>query len=66
MPNMSGQSAEISDPALLLSRIMYRNERMKTELGEKNDPVKFIKLMAGHNKTELRRLANVLNLDVEV
>ncbi len=42
MPNMSAKATELSDPVDLLARIAYRNERMKTKLAEKDDPVAFV------------------------
>lgn len=65
MPNMSVKASELTDPAELLARVMYRNDRMKTKLSEKDDPVAFITLMAGYNTTDLRRLAEVLDIPVE-
>ena len=48
----------------MLERIVYRNARMLDRLGEKEDPVAFIRLMAGHNRTDLRRLAELLGYDI--
>jgi hypothetical protein len=62
VPNMSAKASDLNDPGELLARIIYRNERMKTKLAEKTNPVAFITLMAGHNRSDLRRLAAVLDV----
>lgn len=62
VPNMSAKASELNDPADLIARIMYRNNRMKTKLVEKDDPVAFVSLMTGFNRTDLRRLADVLGI----
>jgi hypothetical protein len=64
MPNMSSKAAEIDDPFELLERVIYRNARMLDRLGDKDDPVAFVRLMAGHNRTDLRRLAELLGYDL--
>lgn len=61
---MSSKASEISDAGELLERIAYRNARMLDRLGEKDDPVSFVRLMAGHNRTDLRRLAEILDVDL--
>ncbi|HEU4658486.1 MAG TPA: hypothetical protein VFR97_13215 [Capillimicrobium sp.] len=38
---------------------------MLDRLGEKDDPVGFVRLMAGHNRTDLRRLAELMSCDIE-
>jgi hypothetical protein len=48
----------------MLERIIYRNARMLDRLSEKEDPVAFVRLMAGHNRTDLRRLAALLDCDI--
>jgi len=60
MPDMSSRAAEMTDPAALLGRIVYRNDRMLDRLADKDDPVAFVRLMGGHNRTDLRRLAELL------
>lgn len=62
---MSAKASELTDPADLLGRVIYRNQRMMTKLADKDDPVAFVMLMAGHNKADLRRLAEVLGLDAD-
>jgi hypothetical protein len=64
MPNMSSKASEIEDPCEMLERIVYRNARMLDRLGEKDDPVAFVRLMAGHSRTDLRRLAELLGYDI--
>jgi hypothetical protein len=64
MPNMSTKAAEIVDAGELLERIAYRNARMLDRLGDKDDPVAFVRLMSGHNRSDLRRLAEILEVDL--
>lgn len=64
MPNMSAKAAEIDHPSELVQRVIYRNARMLDRLGDKDDPVAFVRLMAGHNRTDLRRLAELLGVDI--
>lgn len=64
MPNMSAKAAEIDDSCELLERVVYRNARMLDRLSDKDDPVAFVRLMAGHNRTDLRRLAELLGCDI--
>lgn len=37
---------------------------MLDRLGEKDDPVAFVRLMAGHTRTDLRRLAELFGYDI--
>ena len=64
MPNMRAKASDIDEPCEMLERIIYRNARMLDRLGDKEDPVKFVRLMAGHNRTDLRRLAELLECDI--
>lgn len=64
MPNMSAKASEVEDPREMLERIVYRNARMLDRLADKDDPVAFVRLMAGHNRTDLRRLAELLGYDL--
>ena len=64
MPNMSTKASEVEDAREMLERIVYRNARMLDRLGDKDDPVAFVRLMAGHNRTDLRRLAELLDYDI--
>ena len=65
MPNMSAKAADVKDPCEMLKRIVYRNARMLDRLDLKDDPVAFVRLMAGHNRSDLRRLAELLDCEVE-
>jgi hypothetical protein len=49
----------------MLERMIYRNARMLDRLGDKDDPVAFVRLMAGHNRTDLRRLAALLDVNAD-
>lgn len=60
MAKMNLKASEIEDPAELVARVLYRTERLLDKLGEKDDPVAFVRLMAGHNKTDLRRAHTLL------
>lgn len=64
MPNMSSKASEIEDAGELVERIAYRNARMLDRLGDKDDPVAFVRLMAGHNRSDLRRLGEILDVDL--
>jgi hypothetical protein len=61
---MSSKAGDIANPHEMLERIIYRNARMLDRLADKNDPVGFVRLMAGHNRTDLRRLAYLLGYDI--
>ena len=65
MPNMRAKASDINDPGEMLERIIYRNARMLDRLGDKDDPVAFVRLMAGHNRTDLRRLAALLDVNID-
>jgi hypothetical protein len=60
MPDMSSKAQDIDDPIVLAERIAYRNSRLLDKLSEKDDPVAFVRLMGGHNKTDLNRLLDLL------
>jgi hypothetical protein len=64
MPNMNAKAADLTEPTELLERVIYRNARMLDRLSDKEDPVGFVRLMAGHNRTDLRRLAELLDHDI--
>jgi hypothetical protein len=55
MPEMSLKASDIDNPRVLIERVAYRTERLLDRLDDKDDPVAFVRLMAGHNKTDLRR-----------
>jgi hypothetical protein len=61
MPEMSLKASEISDPRVLVDRVAYRTERLLDRLDDKDDPVAFVRLMAGHNKSDLRRALELLD-----
>ena len=65
MPNMNAKAADLEDPGELIKRIAYRNKRIATKLPEKDDPVAFIRLMSGHNGTDLRRLALLMDVELD-
>lgn len=60
MPEMSLKASEINDPRELIERVAYRTERLLNRLGEKDDPVAFVRLMAGYTKTDLRRALELM------
>lgn len=64
MPNMSTKAAELDDAGEVLERIVYRNARLLDRLGDKDDPVTFVRLMAGHNRADLLRLSELIEHDV--
>jgi hypothetical protein len=43
-----------------VDRALYRTVRLLEKLEEKNDPVAFVRLMAGHNKADLQRALELL------
>jgi hypothetical protein len=55
MPNMSAKASEVTDPVVLVERAAYRTQRLLDRLDQKDDPVAFVRLMAGHNKSDLAR-----------
>jgi hypothetical protein len=63
---MSSKASEIDDATELVKRIAYRNARMLDRLSDKDDPVAFVRLMAGHNRSDLRRLGEILDIDLSV
>lgn len=60
MPEMNLKASEIDDPTSLVDRALYRTIRLLDKLDEKDDPVGFVRLMAGHNKTDLKRALELL------
>ncbi len=64
MPNMSAKASEIDDPLMLVERVAYRTDRLLDKLSEKDDPVAFVRLMAGHNRTDLRRALELMSYRV--
>jgi hypothetical protein len=62
---MSGKSAEITDAAELLRRIDYRNKRILTRIDRHEDAATFAKNLASRTKSDLRRLAELLNVELD-
>lgn len=65
MANLSVKASSISDPEILLDRIQYRNERLKTKIGPilANAPGhEFARLIliTGHNNSDMNRLREIL------
>jgi hypothetical protein len=60
MPNMSAKASEIDEPLALVERVAYRTDRLLDKLGAEDDPVGFVRLMAGHNRTDLRRALELM------
>jgi hypothetical protein len=60
MPDMNAKASEIIEPRILIDRVAYRNERLLEKLAEKEDPVAFVRIMAGYNKTDLNRALRLL------
>lgn len=61
MPNMSLKAEEIDTPLTLVERVAYRTERLLDKLDGKDDPVAFVRLMAGHNRADLRRTVELMS-----
>lgn len=61
MPQMSLKASDIDDPRVLLDRVAYRTDRLLDRLDDKDDPVAFVRLMAGHNRTDLRRALELID-----
>ncbi len=64
MPDLDTAPDEIGDPKQLLERIAYRNARLLDRLGPEEDPVVFVHEVALTNRTDIRRLAEVLGHDI--
>ena len=64
MPDLDTAPDEIGDPRQLLERIAYRNARLLDRLGHEEDPVMFVHQVALINRTDIRRLADVLGHDI--
>lgn len=61
MPDLTSRASEIDDPRVLVDRAAYRTSRLLDRLDEKDDPVAFVRLMAGHNKTDLSRALELMS-----
>lgn len=64
MVDIEAPAEEVGDPKLLLERIAYRNARLLDSSGGEEDPVAFIHRMSGPNRTDVRRLAELLGYDI--
>jgi alkylated DNA nucleotide flippase Atl1 len=60
MPNMGRKASEIDDPVMLISRVAYRTMRMLDKIDEKDDPAAFVRIMAGHDRADLRRAIELM------
>ena len=60
MPNMSLKANEIDDPMMLVERVAYRTKRMLNKIDEKDDPAAFVRIMAGHDRADLRRMIELM------
>jgi hypothetical protein len=65
MPNLSTKAADIDDPAEMLRRIAYRNKRIITKTATHDDPAAFAKNMAGRTRSDIRRLADLLDVELD-
>jgi hypothetical protein len=64
MPDMDVPAPAIDDPADLLERIALRNARLLDQSGSEADPIAFVQQMAGRNRADLRRLAELIGHDI--
>lgn len=66
MPDLSTKAADITDPAVMLERIAYRNRRIITRVGENGkEPVSFAKNLASRTRSDIRRLAELLDVELD-
>jgi hypothetical protein len=65
MPNLSTKATDITDPAEMLRRIAYRNKRIITKAATHDDPAAFAKNMAGRTRSDIRRLADLLGVELD-
>jgi hypothetical protein len=64
MASLSAKAADITDPAEMLRRIAYRNARIITRTDKHNDPAKFAKHLASRTRSDIRRLAELLGVEL--
>ena len=64
MTSLSKKAAEIADPAEMLRRIAYRNERIITRTHTHDDPAAFAKNMASRTRSDIKRLAVLLGVEL--
>jgi hypothetical protein len=66
MPNLSVKAADVTDPAVMLERIEYRHHRLITRVGQNGkEPVSFSKDLAGRTRSDIRRLAALLGVELD-
>lgn len=58
--NMSLKASDIDDPMTLIDRVAYRTSRLLDRIDQKDDPAAFVRLMAGHDRTDLRRALELM------
>lgn len=58
--DMSSKAAEITDPLVLLERIIYRNDRMVERMHLHTLRRGFVRMMASRTRSDLRRLRELL------
>jgi alkylated DNA nucleotide flippase Atl1 len=59
-PNMNLKASEIDDPVMLVKRVAYRTTRMLDKIDEKDNPAAFVRIMAGHDRADLRRITELM------
>ena len=59
--DMSSKAVEITDPLVLMERIIYRNDRLLERMHLHAEPLGFVRLMAGRTRSDLRRLRELLS-----
>jgi hypothetical protein len=64
MANLSKKAADITDPVEMLRRIAYRNERIITRTHTHDDPGAFAKNMASRTRSDIKRLAELLGVEL--
>jgi hypothetical protein len=66
VPNLSDKAAHITDPAVMLERIAYRNHRIITRIGQNGkEPVSLAKNLAGRTRSNIKRLAELLGVELD-
>jgi hypothetical protein len=66
VPNLSVKAADITDLGEMLRRIAYRNRRIITRVGAHEDAASFARNLASRTRSDIRRLAELLDVDVEL
>ncbi|HTC61118.1 MAG TPA: hypothetical protein VK691_13530 [Solirubrobacteraceae bacterium] len=64
MANLSVKASEINNPAEMLERIAYRNRRIITRVHTHDDPAAFAKNMASRTRSDIKRLAELLEINL--